>query len=33
MIRVSERAAEKLVDSLKGQGENPAVRVYIAGSG
>lgn len=33
MIRVSEKARDKLVESLKDQGENPAVRVYIAGSG
>jgi hypothetical protein len=33
MIRVSEKAKDKLVDSLKDQGENPSVRVYIAGSG
>jgi hypothetical protein len=33
MILVTGKARDKLVESLKEQGENPAIRVYIAGSG
>jgi Fe-S cluster assembly iron-binding protein IscA len=33
MIEMSDKAREKLLESLKQHGENPAVRVYIAGSG
>ena len=33
MIEITQQAREKLLESLKGHGENPAVRVYIAGSG
>jgi len=33
MIQISEAATEKLKEALKEHGENPAVRVYVAGSG
>lgn len=33
MIEVTDKAREKLLESLKAHGENPSVRVYIAGSG
>lgn len=33
MIEVTDKAREKLLESLKEHGENPSVRVYIAGSG
>ena len=33
MIQITQSAREKLLESLQGQGDNPAVRVYIAGSG
>lgn len=33
MIEITDLAREKLLESLKDQGENPAVRVYVAGSG
>ena len=33
MIQVSEKARDKLIESLKDQGQNPSVRIYVAGSG
>jgi Fe-S cluster assembly iron-binding protein IscA len=33
MITVTEEAAKKIQDSLKGRTDNPVVRVYIAGVG
>ena len=33
MIELTDLAREKLLESLKQHGENPCVRVYIAGSG
>jgi hypothetical protein len=33
MIEITESAREMLLESLKGQEANPAVRVYVAGSG
>lgn len=33
MIEITETAREKLLESVRGQGESPAVRVYVAGSG
>lgn len=33
MIEVTDKAREKLLESLKEHGDNPCVRVYIAGSG
>jgi Fe-S cluster assembly iron-binding protein IscA len=33
MINVTEKAVEKIQEALKEKGENPAIRVYIAGSG
>ncbi len=33
MIRVTEQARGKLLESLKEHGDRPAVRVYVAGSG
>ncbi len=33
MIQITESAKEKLLESLKGQQENPAVRIYVAGNG
>jgi Fe-S cluster assembly iron-binding protein IscA len=33
MIQVTETATEKLREALKEHGQNPAVRVYVAGSG
>ena len=33
MLEVTEVAREKVLESVKQYGENPAVRVYIAGSG
>lgn len=33
MISISEMAREKLLETLKEHGENPALRVYVAGSG
>jgi Fe-S cluster assembly iron-binding protein IscA len=33
MITVSDTAKEKIQEALKDKGENPAVRVYVAGIG
>lgn len=33
MIDLTDLAREKLLESVRGHGDNPAVRVYIAGSG
>lgn len=33
MIEITELARQKLMESLQDQGDNPAVRVYVAGSG
>lgn len=33
MITVTDLAKEKIQDALKDKGENPSVRVYIAGAG
>lgn len=33
MIQITDKAREQLVESLKEHGENPAVRIYVAGSG
>lgn len=33
MVQISETAKEKLIEALKEHGENPAVRLYVAGSG
>lgn len=33
MIQITDHAKEKLLESVKDQGENPAVRIYVAGSG
>lgn len=33
MIQITDVAKEKLLESLKGQEVNPAVRIYIAGTG
>ena len=34
MIEITQSAKEKLLESLKGQeDENPAVRIYVAGTG
>ncbi len=33
MITVTEKAVEMIQDALKEKGDNPAVRVYIAGMG
>ena len=33
MIELTETARDKLLESVKEHGENPAVRIYVAGSG
>jgi len=33
MITVTDKALEKIQEALKEKGDNPAVRVYIAGIG
>jgi Fe-S cluster assembly iron-binding protein IscA len=33
MIEITEKAREKLLESVKEHGANPAVRIYVAGSG
>lgn len=33
MITVTELAIEKIQGSIKGKGENPSIRVYVAGVG
>jgi len=33
MITVTELAREKIQGALEGKGENPSIRVYIAGVG
>jgi Fe-S cluster assembly iron-binding protein IscA len=33
MINVTEHALEKIQDAVKDKGDNPAIRVYVAGVG
>lgn len=33
MIEITDKAREKLLESVKEHGANPAVRIYVAGSG
>lgn len=33
MISITESAREKLLESLKEHGDNPGLRLYVAGSG
>lgn len=33
MIEITEKAREKILESVKEHGPNPAVRIYVAGSG
>jgi Fe-S cluster assembly iron-binding protein IscA len=33
MIEITEKAREKLLESVKEHGTDPAVRIYVAGSG
>jgi len=33
MIEITDKAREMLLESVRDQGENPAERIYVAGSG